>query len=143
MSFRPDHQLTPYRFYPVAERVKTSAFRWRNAARSSRNSQHGKRLHLKSVQRKNKDLNPIGLKFLKVLKTSFKKFSSRVWDRVPRSSRIPDFSTPVFNSLWKSTNTKRREREKARNGAHKRRKREKMGCGKPQMRETRACGKVG
>ena len=25
-----------YHFYPVAERVKTSAFRWRNAARSSR-----------------------------------------------------------------------------------------------------------
>ena len=44
-SFRPDHQLTSYHFYPVAERVKTSAFRWRNAARSSRNSRHGKRLH--------------------------------------------------------------------------------------------------
>ena len=29
------------------------------------------------------------LKFLKVLKTSFKKFSSRVWDRVPRSSPLP------------------------------------------------------
>ena len=37
-SFRPDHQLTSCHFYPVAERVKTSAFRWRNAARSSRNS---------------------------------------------------------------------------------------------------------
>ena len=45
-SFRPNHPSTNLNhFYPVAERVKTSAFRWRNAARSSRNSQHGKRLH--------------------------------------------------------------------------------------------------
>ena len=55
-------------FYPVAERVKTSAFRWRNAARSSRSSQHGIRLHSKSVQRKIRINNPIAVKVLKVLR---------------------------------------------------------------------------
>ena len=39
----------------------------------------------KSAQCKNRTQNPIELKFLKFLKTSFKKFLSRVWDRVPRS----------------------------------------------------------
>ena len=39
----------------------------------------------KSVQTKSKGQKSPCLKFLKVLKTSFKKFSSRAWDRVPRS----------------------------------------------------------
>ena len=33
----PQSSTNSCHFYPVAERVKTSAFRWRNAARSSRN----------------------------------------------------------------------------------------------------------
>ncbi len=72
----------------------------------------------KSAQTKSKERKSPCLKFLKVLKTSFKKFSSGVWDRVPRSygsgqrpevlglmvwGRAPRSPTSkLFHSLWKS-----------------------------------------
>ena len=82
-SFRANHQLTSYHFYPVAERVKTSAFRWRNAARSSRNSQHGIRLHqnLKSVRKESKI--PL-VEVLKVLRKLSQKFSKQGLGQSPK-----------------------------------------------------------
>ena len=41
-----------------------------------------------SVQRKNRDINPIGLKFLRS-RGFFQEAPCRVWDRVPRSSASP------------------------------------------------------
>ncbi len=56
----------------------------------------------KSVQTKNKERKSPCLKFLKVLKTSFKKFSSRVRGNAPRSSpvRTPSDRTCDPASPW-------------------------------------------
>ena len=76
-SFRPDHQLTSYRFYPVAGAAGIRSTEMTTS---------------ESVQRKNRDINPIGLKFLRS-RGFFQEAPCRVWDRVPRSSPHPAFDT--------------------------------------------------
>ena len=60
----------------------------------------------KSAQTKGKERKSPCLKFLKVLKTSFKKFSSGAWGRAPRSyglgQRPRSPTSKLFHSLWKS-----------------------------------------
>ena len=83
-SFRPSTNLN--HFYPVAgAKRKLSQSRWTGLGAGAAGIRSTNMATSKSVPRKNRAQNPIGLKFLKVLKTSSKKFSSRVWDSVPRS----------------------------------------------------------
>ena len=77
-----------YCFYPVAERAAVAAMPipldgiGRGAAGNS-NTENGYPQNL--YNGKDRNINPIVLKFLKFLKTSFKKFLSRVRGKAPRS----------------------------------------------------------